>query len=377
MPVFKAYLLVIKKNIPSLMIYFFVFVAMAILFVNVIGGDSYAEFSAVKSNVIIINEEDTPFVDGFTEYLEENVEIVSVGSDEQSIQDALFFGEADYVLTIPAGFTESFLDGSDDVPLEKMAGTVTSDAMNVDFIIIKYLELARLYITNVPDITEHGIYENVIRDLEKTAAVEVITNEQQVQTSALNDIFRYLAYPILGIMIMGITSIMLAFNKREVSKRNSCAPLGTFKINSQLFAGNALFTILVWLLLCVIALALHKSFNPGPGAWLLCLNALVFSTVALSIGFLAGQFIKSPVAQAALTNVVSLGASFISGVFIPQSILGETVLKISSFLPFYWYVKAVDTIGQLPTYTFEAVEPVLGTSSSSSDLPPLLLSSRL
>jgi ABC-2 type transport system permease protein len=82
--------------------------------------------------------------------------------------------------------------------------------------------------------------------------------------------------------------------------------------------------------------------------------------VALSIGFMAGQFIKGYVAQSAVTNVVSLGASFISGVFIPQFVLGPNVLKISSFLPFYWYVKAVDTIGALPSYSFEDVRPVLG-----------------
>ena len=360
MPVFKAYLLVIKKNIPSLMIYFVVFVAMSVLFVNVIGGDSYSDFSAVKSSIIIISGEDTPFAEGFVEYLEENVALVSVGSDEQDIQDALFFGEADYVLTIPAGFTKSFLNGSDDVPLEKTTGALTSGTVSVDFIIGKYLELARLYVNNVPDISPRDIHENVMRDLQETAAVEVKTTEQQAQTSGLNDIFRYLAYPILGIMIMGITSIMLAFNKREVSKRNSCAPLGSLKINMQLFAGNALFTIVVWILLCLIALVMHKSFSPGPGAWLLCFNALFFSAVALSIGFLAGQFIKSTVAQAALTNVVSLGAAFISGIFIPQYILGETVLKISSFLPFYWYVKAVDSIGELSSYTYEHIRPVLG-----------------
>ena len=93
MPVFKAYLLVIKRNIPSLLIYFFVFVSMAVMFLKFAGSQTYSDFSAVKSDLILISEEDTPFVDGFTEYLEENANILSVGEDEQSIQDALFFGK--------------------------------------------------------------------------------------------------------------------------------------------------------------------------------------------------------------------------------------------------------------------------------------------
>ena len=186
------------------------------------------------------------------------------------------------------------------------------------------------------------------------------TNVEQAETNELTDTYRYLAYPILAIMLMGITSIMLAFNDAEVSRRNSCAPLSPVKANLQMFLGNAMFTVIVWGLLCLISVALSGSFNLGPGVRLLCLNAFIFSIVALSIAFLAGQFIKNGVAQAALTNVVSLGASFISGVFIPQYFLGTTVLKISSFLPFYWYIKAVDTIGNLSAYTFEDIRPIIG-----------------
>ena len=101
MPVFKAYLLVIKRNIPLLMIYFFVFVAMAVIFLNLVGSQTYSDFSEVKSNIIIMNEENTVLTDGFVDYLMDNANILSVSGDEESIKDALFFGKADYVLTIP------------------------------------------------------------------------------------------------------------------------------------------------------------------------------------------------------------------------------------------------------------------------------------
>ena len=360
MPVFKAYLLVIKRNIPSLLIYFFVFVSMAVMFLKFAGSQTYSDFSAVKSDLILISEEDTPFVDGFTEYLEENANILSVGEDEQSIQDALFFGKADYVLKIPAGYTESFMSGNDDVTLEQMTGMESTGAVNIEFHISKYLDLARLYINNMPDVSQEDLVSYVLRDLSETATVEMKTNVEQAETNELTDTYRYLAYPILAIMLMGITSIMLAFNDAEVSRRNSCAPLSPVKANLQMFLGNAMFTVIVWGLLCLISLALSGSLNLGTGVRLLCLNAFIFSIVALSIAFLAGQFIKNGVAQAALTNVVSLGASFISGVFIPQYFLGTTVLKISSFLPFYWYIKAVDTIGNLSAYTFEDIRPIIG-----------------
>jgi ABC-2 type transport system permease protein len=40
-----------------------------------------------------------------------------------------------------------------------------------------------------------------------------------------------------------------------------------------------------------------------------------------------------------VTNVVALGMSFLCGVFVPQSMMGERVLRIAHFLPAYWYVR--------------------------------------
>ena len=69
------------------------------------------------------------------------------------------------------------------------------------------------------------------------------------------------------------------------------------------------------------------------------INTLIYTLVCVAISFLAGNLTKSRGAQAAIVNVLSLGLSFISGVFVPQAMLGEPVLKIARFLPTYWYVR--------------------------------------
>jgi ABC-2 type transport system permease protein len=148
MPVFKAYLLVIKRNIPSLMIYFTIFVAMAVVFLQFVGGQTYADFSAVKSSLILISEEQTRLVDGFAGYLEENASILSIGDEEQSIQDALFFGKADYVLRIPAGFTDSFMSGRGDVALEKTTRDMSGASAST--FTLRSISACAAYIRNVP-----------------------------------------------------------------------------------------------------------------------------------------------------------------------------------------------------------------------------------
>jgi ABC-2 type transport system permease protein len=41
-----------------------------------------------------------------------------------------------------------------------------------------------------------------------------------------------------------------------------------------------------------------------------------------------------------ITNIVSLSMSFLCGVFVPQWLLGDGVLTVARFLPFYWSVYA-------------------------------------
>ena len=47
-----------------------------------------------------------------------------------------------------------------------------------------------------------------------------------------------------------------------------------------------------------------------------------------------------------ISNIVSLGMCFLSGVFVPMSIMNKKVLKIAQFLPVYWYENINETLSQ-------------------------------
>lgn len=46
----------------------------------------------------------------------------------------------------------------------------------------------------------------------------------------------------------------------------------------------------------------------------------------------------------AFANVVSLGFSFLGGVFVPLELLGDTMKNIARFTPSYWYIQANNAI---------------------------------
>lgn len=359
MPVFKAYFTVIRKILPALLVYFTIFVVMATIFVKVVGGGTTpTDYRAVKNDIVIRSAEDTPLVGGLTEYIAQNANIVTLGDEGDSLEDALFFGRVDDVLIIPAGFTERFMSGENPLQLERTSNALTGSAVNTDLLIGRYLDLARLYVLNVPGISQEELVTNVARDVGEAAQIDIASSTTQLKAGDVTDTFRYMAYTIIALLIMGITSIMMAFNKVEVARRNQCAPISPAKMNMQLFAGNLLFTLAVWFLLGILAYILSGQTGIGPNLLLLYLNTLVFSITALSIAFLAGRFIRGSAAQSAVANVLSLGLSFISGIFVPQFLLGETVLKIASFTPTYWYIKAVEAIKDLSVYSFSNLKPV-------------------
>ena len=293
MPVFNAYFKVIKKNIVSI-IYFFVFAGMAATFLGVYGaGERKAVFSASKTDVALFAGEDTPLVRGLKESLGSGANIVPLEDSAESIQDALFHNKIDYALRIPAGFSEDFLSGRDEIPLLKTARPLSPGGVSADMLVNQYLNLTRLYLQNVPGITAEEAAENALRDLGRSVDVEMQSSETQIKTVGLAESFRYLAYPILAILLVGITTIMMAFSDTEILRRNMRAAQ-PYKDEPAAFPWQRR--------LCSTGLGssvrnlrrvLQQAGFSG-GIVLLCLNALVFTVFCASAAFLAGKFIRAP-----------------------------------------------------------------------------------
>jgi ABC-2 type transport system permease protein len=360
MQVYKAYFKIIRKRLPSILIYFSIFLLMSLIITSILGNTGSGAFTETRNKIALFNDEPgSPIADGLKEFLAKNEDIVNIPDDKQSTQDALFYGNIVYSLRIPAGFTQSFLSGSKDVMLEKTAASGSTSSIYLDLLVDRYLSIAQLYIKNAPDSTASQIASNVSHDLASQADVVVNAPQNASDTNTMTYYFQYLAYALMAVMIMGVTSFMMAFNDKDLSNRNQCSPMRPSSMNLQIILGNATFALAVWAVQCSMVFLFHGNVTFGMGTVLLVLNALALTIVSLSIGFLAGKFVRNPGVQSAVTNVVSLGTSFISGVFVDQALLGKTVLNIARFTPGYWYVRAVNDIRNTVTFSLQNVQPVL------------------
>jgi len=232
--------------------------------------------------------------------------------------------------------------------LERTSIPGSASAIYIDLRIDRYLETLRLYTAAMP---ETGIREKVnfvLRDLAVYTKVEIAGNENRANdTGILKYYFNFLAYTIMFAIIFGVSAILLVFNDTDIKRRNLCSPLSSNKISLQCFLACALFALINWVALAALSAVFGFDEIASPSTWLYLINSLVFTICISGLAFFIGNLTKSREVVTAVANIITLGTSFLSGVFVPQEILGENVLKIASFMPTYWYVRANGRIAGL------------------------------
>ena len=102
MQVFRTYFKIIKSNLMQMMIYIVIFIGLAVLFSIMSQTSSSTSFTPQKPLVAVINhDENSELLRGFTDYLDQNADIVPLKDDPSTLKDALFFREVVYIATYP------------------------------------------------------------------------------------------------------------------------------------------------------------------------------------------------------------------------------------------------------------------------------------
>ena len=360
MQVYKAYFKIIKKNIGQLSIYLIIFLLFAIIFGKVSTSPKDTDFESTKVNISIINkDENSKLISGLRDYLKENANIVDVGTSKEDLQDALFFREAEYIITIPKGFTKEILKGNKDINIEKTVIPNSTSEIYMDNLINRYLNTVKMYTSTIDNISQAKLVSNVNKDLSHTTDVKIKTYDNDYSNNAsCANYYNFFAYSMFAVLILGISLVMISFNNKDLKRRNLASALSMKNMNIQMVFANITYVVVVWFVMIIASFIMFKNYMFTINGLLSLLNSFVFTLAALSISILISNLVTSRNALSAVVNVIALGSCFISGVFVPQQYLGDTVLSIAKFNPTYWYVKANDDIAILVNYSNENMRPI-------------------
>jgi ABC-2 type transport system permease protein len=359
MKAYKVFFKVIAKNLPQIMIYVVVFIVLTVILANTYSVPGASKFTETKVNLAFINHDrNSSLAAGLKEYLEKNANLINIPDNIKKLQDALFFRQVEYIVKVPAGFTEKFRSGKP-VQIEKTTVPGSSKGVFMDNLINKYLNTVKLYTENMNDLSDAELLGYVNRDLAQKTEVRLVHSAPQVSVSEKSGFyFNFMAYSLFAVLILGVCAVMMVFNNPDLKKRNLCSPVTLRNMNFQMTLGNLSYAILAWFCMIMASFIMYGGYMFTAQGLLLLLNSLVFTVAALSISYLLGNILKSKAAISGASSVFSLGTSFISGVFVPQALLGATVLKIASFTPTYWYVKSNNTIVNTVKFTMENLGPI-------------------
>ncbi len=365
MQVFKVSLKILKKNLPSLLIYLIVFLVLSVIFSSVAKEQEseYSDFETVKTSVAFFQDESTPLVEAFKDELSKSAIFVETKDDYDAIMDALYFRSVSYVIRIPEGFTEKIMNG-EDVQLEKrtVAGSISNTY--TDLAINNYFNTARLYISQEPDLSQEELASKVALSLDHKTEITVDKSSISTDTFGYGKFFfNYLAYSLVSILITGTSIVMIVWKNQELYRRTEVSPLKRGTINMGKLLALALFTVMTWFILVVAYFFLSGKFAFDIQLVLYLANSFVFAFMALWLSFLIGTLLKSRNAISAASNVLSLGPSFISGVFVPQELLGQNVLSIAKFTPTYWYVTANNMIDAMKETNSETIMQIFSNTA--------------
>ncbi len=370
MQVYKLCMKIYKKNLKIISIYFVVFFFVSFMMMSNISTSQPTTFSDSKRNVAWVGTETSVLIEGLKQSLSQRANLIAFEEDVDLLQDALYFSQVEYVIRIPEGFTNSFEEafsakGGTNQEIPKLIVTSvpgSTSKIYLEMAIDQFLGRVGHYRQVLgDDVSMATMVDYAIEDLKFEIPVNTYTGETDTvggPQQLINYVFNYLSYTLMFVLILGVSTIMIVFNKDELKRRNMCSPIPQKRIHLELFMANGMFSLMTWAALVLFSLAFANKEVWHVNTLIYILNSFVFCISVTSISFLIGTLAKNREAINAIANVFTLGTCFLSGVFVPQMLLGESVLKIASFLPTYWFVLANERIAQSTLLSSEQLKAI-------------------
>lgn len=335
MTVFKGFLTITKRNLGMMFLYIAIFLSISIFIQKTSGDSTPSGFTAKRLNIAVIDRDESLLSKGLKNHLSQFHNVNDIPDDAATLQDKLFYRDIYYAVIIPENFEQNCLKNAEKLPVIKVPGSTSGYYVD---------QQINTFLNNIRTLTAGGF--SIFEALEHTEeSVSSTPNVTLIDQTGHNGnmpkhayMFQYMPYIILSILCYVLSYIMLSFGNKDVKNRILCSCTSTRSMNLQLILGHVIIGLGIFLV-CVSmpAILYPQDFLTDPNLPYYLINSFLMMLVALSIAFLISSFPLREETINGIVNVISLGMSFICGVFVSMDILGKGVKTLARFLPVYWY----------------------------------------
>ena len=350
MTVFKTYWKIVKKNIGIIILY----TVMLLVFgtMNLKANKNSFEFISSKPDIIIVNNSSGIITDNLISYLKTNANVKNI-TNENDIDDAVFFRDANYVIYIPKEFENKIENGKEfniDIKTNNSYDSyIASELLN------RYLDVFSKYMNLYND--KILAIQKLDNTLNKKADV-VIENKTNLN-SKTSLFYNFSSYSIMAIVIYIICLVLSSFNDEKISKRTSVSGMNYKTFNNYLYISSFTFTFIIFIVYLILSFLILKSSILNINGILYGLNMFIFFIVSFTMAILISNLVKSKGAISGVVNVISLGSAFLCGAFIPVKYMPSFALKIAHIFPTFYFIDNNEYIASLQNFDKASYDFVL------------------
>lgn len=350
MTVFKTYWKIVKKNIGIIILY----TVMLLVFgtMNLKANKNSFEFISSKPDIIIVNNSSGIITDNLISYLKTNANVKNI-TDENDIDDAVFFRDANYVIYIPKEFENKIENGKEfniDIKTNNSYDSyIASELLN------KYLDVFSKYM---------NLYNDKILAIQKldntlNKKADVVIENKTSLNSKTSLFYNFSSYSIMAIVIYIICLVLSSFNDEKISKRTGVSGMNYKTFNNYLYISSFTFTFIIFIVYLILSFLILKSSILNINGILYSLNMFIFFIVSFTMAILISNLVKSKGAISGVVNVISLGSAFLCGAFIPVKYMPSFALKIAHIFPTFYFIDNNEYIASLQNFDKASYEFVL------------------
>lgn len=350
MTIFKTYWKIVKKNIGIIILY----TVMLLVFgtMNLKANKNSFEFISSKPDIIIVNNSSGIITDNLISYLKTNANVKNI-TNENDIDDAVFFRDANYVIYIPKEFENKIENGKEfniDIKTNNSYDSyIASELLN------RYLDVFSKYMNLYND--KILAIQKLDNTLNKKASV-IIENKTSLN-SKTSLFYNFSSYSIMAIVIYIICLVLSSFNDEKISKRTSVSGMNYKTFNNYLYISSFTFTFIIFIVYLILSVLILKSSILNINGILYSLNMFIFFIVSFTMAILISNLVKSKGAISGVVNVISLGSAFLCGAFIPVKYMPSFALKIAHIFPTFYFIDNNEYIASLQNFDKASYEFVL------------------
>ena len=343
MTVYKSFIKLLAKERISILLSLLVsLLPLALIIFS--ETEEQKEFQTTPLDLAVVNESDSELASQMIDYFEETNRVeIKNEENEKDLRQQLYVGLYDAVIKIPSDFEERLFQQEETVV--EIESNLFPETRYLSFDLVnKYLRYADTFLTSNPELTAEQLKNKISNILQKSTEVSFI-GQEKINDELTNyyPSLALLAWIIMQTSLGILGNVMLSFREEEIQSRVLVSGLSSFRYNLQVFFAQITYGVgLFGISFAFLWIMLPDNLAISWGSLAGTLATYIFASLGLS--FLLTQMIENRYLHRAITLVITLVLSFISGVFIPVDLLSDSMRRLASFSPMYYYYDAITKI---------------------------------